>query len=339
MTRRPIPALALLLASCSAGGEADKAAAPVALVKLARAEQGTLAAPITLYGAAEASPSAKRALVAPAEGIVVSIDAPVGTQVKQGQVVARLAPSPTTRVDLAKATTDATAATAAFARAQRLRADGLGSDADVETTRAAARSATLTRDSLGARAGGLTIRANAAGLVDTVAPSPGDLVQPGAPIATIARAGDTRARFGIDPAQARALHPGMAIRIATNAGGPPLTVPLESVAPVLDPQTRLATVFARLPAASGISAGQTLTAIIAIGSGGSAVTIPYAALLDDGGQPYVFVVAKGIAHRRDVGVGPVDGGRVAVASGIRPGDAVVVDGGTAVEDGMKVRTR
>ncbi|PTS90786.1 efflux RND transporter periplasmic adaptor subunit, partial [Sphingomonas sp. HMWF008] len=64
-----------------------------------------------------------------------------------------------------------------------------------------------------------------------------------------------------------------------------------------------------------------------------------AALLDDGGQAYVYVVTGGVAHRRDITVGAPRGDRVAVSGAVLAGEAVVVAGGTAVEDGMKVRTK
>jgi multidrug efflux pump subunit AcrA (membrane-fusion protein) len=70
-----------------------------------------------------------------------------------------------------------------------------------------------------------------------------------------------------------------------------------------------------------------------------ALAIPYAALLDDAGQPFVFVVVKGTAHRRDIVTGPSDGRIVAVTKGLSPGERVVVEGGTALDDGMKVRLK
>lgn len=164
MTRRWMTGLALaLLAGCSSGETADNTAEPVALVKLAPATQGSAGQQLTVYGAAEPGAMGKMTLVAPAEATVVAIDAPVGTHVAAGQVVARLAASPTTRADLVKAAGDAQAANAALARATRLRADGLVSNADVDTARAAATAANALRASLAQRAGGLTLRASATG--------------------------------------------------------------------------------------------------------------------------------------------------------------------------------
>jgi membrane fusion protein (multidrug efflux system) len=337
--RFPFLIPALLLASCSAGSETEEAADPVALVSLARAEQGVIAAEVTLYGTAESGAAGKQALAAPADAVVSSIAAPVGTRVAQGDVVAVLSAAPTTRLDLSKAATDARAADAAFARAQRLRSDGLVSDAEVEAARAAAASARATQASLSGRVGSLTLRALASGFVETLVVKPGDLVTAGTPIATIVRAEDVRAHFGVDPATARALRPGTSIHITASTGRSALSVPIESVNPAIDPVTRLASVFARLPAAAGIGSGETLQAKVEVGVAGTGLTIPYAALLDDGGQPFVYVAKDGVAHRHDVETGPATGDRIAIIRGISANDQVVTQGGTALEDGMKVRTK
>jgi len=334
------PAL-LTLAACS-GGASDEAAAPtpVALVTLATAREGALTDRVTLYGVTEPGAGGTTALTAPAEAIVVQVATPVGTRVQPGQVIVQLGAAPTTRLDIAKASADARAADAAYARARRLRTDGLVGDAEVEAARAAAQSADATRASLSGRAGALTLRARTAGFVDSVAVKPGDLIQPGATVATIASSVDLRARFGVDPTTARQLRTGMPIRIDASAGRAAVTVPIASVSPIVDPTTRQAAVFARLPAGAGLAVGEVLTGTAAMSAGNrAAVTIPYAALLDDGGQPYVYVVTKGVAHRRNVRPGTTEGDRVAITDGVTSGDRVVVDGGTAVEDGMTVRTK
>ena len=153
------------------------------------------------------------------------------------------------------------------------------------------------------------------------------------------RADDVRAHFGVDPATARALRPGTSIRIAASTGRAALSVPIESVNPTIDPLTRLASVFARLPGAARIGSGETLQAKVDVGAAGSGLTIPYAALLDDGGQPFVYVAKNGLAHRHDVETGLATGDRVAIIKGISANDQVVTQGGTALEDGMKVRTK
>lgn len=333
-----VVALSLMAAGCSEPAT-ESAAVPTALVSLAKVGRGGIAETVTLYGAAETSASARIALVAPIEANVVEIAAPVGTAVSAGQVVARLAPGQVARLDLARAESDARLATAALARAQRLRGDGLVSNAEVDIAQAAAQSALATRASLGARSGALVLRASGPGFVDTVPPAIGDLVAAGGVVATIARSGDVRARFGIDPALARRIGRGVRLRIVPTGGGAPFTAPVLSVDPVVDPTTRLASVYTLVPANAGIGPGEALTAEVRVSEAKAALTIPYAALLDEGGQPYVFVAERGVARRRDVVTGAAGDQQVAILKGLTASDAVVIAGGTALEDGMKVRTR
>lgn len=332
-------AAVLLVVGCSSSGEDPSGSSPVALVSIAEAAPGQLAATVSLYGSVDNGATDKHVLTAPAEARVVAIDAPVGTPVHQGQIVARLAPGPTVELDTSRAVAEMRAADQAYARAVRLRADGLGSNAEVDSARATAATAHATLASLSARTRALDLRAGVNGYVESLGASPGDLVAAGASVATIVKVGELRARFGVDPALARRLTRGSPIRITPAGAAAPFTVPILSVDPVVDPQTRLASVFASIPAQAGIGPGEALTGMVAVGGGNEPLTIPYSALLNDGGQPYVFVVSRGIAHRREVTTGASSGDRVAIIAGLKPGERVVTEGGTALEDGMKVRLK
>lgn len=327
----------LLVAGCSSSGQDPAGSTPVALVSTAQALPGQVAATVSLYGSVDNGATDKHVLTAPAEARVVAIDAPVGTPVRQGQVVARLAPGPTVQLDTSRAVAEVRAADQAYARAVRLRADGLGSNAEVDSARATAATAHATLTSLSARTRALDLRAGVNGFVESLGASPGDMVAAGAAVVTIVKVGDLRARFGVDPALARKLVRSAPVRIVPAGGAAPFTAQIVSIDPVVDPQTRLASVFAHIPAQAGIGPGEALTGEISVGGGNSSLTIPYSALLNDGGQPYVFIVSDGIAHRRDVVTGAMSGDLVGIVSGLRPGERVVTRGGTALEDGMKVR--
>ena len=330
----------LALAGCGGGDSAAPAEpTPVALVTLAAATAGSLERTVTLYGAAESSAAGGQSLNAPVEAVVSAIPVAVGQPVSRGQVIARLSPASTTKLDLVRASADARAADAAYQRAKRLRADGLVGDAEVESARAAATSTDATRKSLSAQANGLTLRAPVAGIVETVPVRPGDRVMAAVTIATLVRPGNLRARFGVEPAIARTLTPGDRVLVTPGSGLAPVAAPILSVSPIVDPQTGLASLFAAIPDQSGIAAGTSLTGEVTVGRSGDTLTIPYEALLDEGGQPYVFTVSGGVAHRQDVTVGPVSGGRVAITKGLAAGAQVVVKGGTALDDGVKVRTK
>ncbi len=330
----------LLLAACSGAANddaaAEKPAAPVAAVHTAAAVAGAAAATITVYGAAEAGAGGERTLTAPVEATVARVLVPSGGSVVAGQAVVLLAPGPAAQLDLGRARSDAGAATAALARARRLRADGLMSDADVETASAAARVANTTAASLGARGAQLTLRAAVAGTVTTIANAPGDLVPAGTAVVHIAASGGLRARFGVEPRLLQRLHVGGPVTVR-DGNGPPGPTRIAAIDPLVDPATRLAAVFAPLPPRSRAGAGEPLSATLALGGDMPGVTVPEAALGDDAGQAFVYVVAGGVAHKRDVVAGPVAAGRAAVTRGLNAGERVAVDGLTGLEDGIKVR--
>lgn len=330
--------LAVLLAGCSSSAQDSAESNPVALVSTAEAAPGQVSATVALYGSADNGATDKHILAAPAEAVLVAVDAPVGTPIRQGQIVARLAASPTVQLDTSRTIAEVRAADQAYARAVRLRADGLGSNAEVDSARATAATAHATLASLSARTRALDLRSGASGYVESLGASPGDLVAAGAAVATIVKVGELRARFGVDPALAKRLVRGTLIRINPAGGATPFTVPIVSVDPVVDPQTRLASIFTHIPAQTGIGPGEALTGEVSVGGGARpSLTVPYSALLNDGGQPFVYIVSQGIAHRREVVTGASSGAQVAILAGLKPGERVVTQGGTALEDGMKVR--
>lgn len=329
--------LMLLLAGCGGGAsDGEKSSEPIALVKTAPAKLGTTHDAIAIYGAAEAAPGGERAIVVPSEAIIASVDASSGTTVRAGQAILTLRASPATGIEAAKANGDAATANAAYQRALRLRKDGLVSDADVETARAAmvAARAAVTVQRVGVN--GLVLRAPVAGVVQGVTVKPGDQVAAGTSIASIATRDDLRARFGVDPAVAQRIHVGQPIQVSRIAGGAPISTTVNGVDPQIDATTRLAAIYARVPASAGVGPGEPLRGSVTVSGSASGITIPYSALLDDGGRSYVFVVEGDAAKSRDVSPGSSSGEVIQILKGLKPGERVVTEGGTALEDGMKV---
>jgi RND family efflux transporter MFP subunit len=69
----------------------------------------------------------------------------------------------------------------------------------------------------------------------------------------------------------------------------------------------------------------------------SRVVIPAAAVRNEGGIDYVFVVSGDRVARRAIEAGPVSGGEREVRSGLRGGETLVVDPPAELADGARVR--
>jgi membrane fusion protein (multidrug efflux system) len=67
-----------------------------------------------------------------------------------------------------------------------------------------------------------------------------------------------------------------------------------------------------------------------------ALVAPLFVLVDKGGERLLYVEEDGLAQSRTVSIGVIQGDRVQITSGLKPGDHLIVKGHTEVEDGMKV---
>ena len=334
----PILSSALLVACSGSGDSSDtgETANAVAQVRTALATSGGQAENVTVYGVAEQGAANEHGLTTQAEATLARVVAPTGTAVGAGQIVAILNPSANARLDLGKAATDTRSAEDALARANRLRRDGLASNADVNSARATYQSAAQTLNAARARSATLVLRAPVAGTVQGLTAKPGDLVAAGTTVATIGTRGELRLHLGIDPAMAARVRTGQPITISAVNSNSTVTTNVIGVDPQVDPTTHLASVYARLPAGQPFGPGQPIRASITVVGAAPGVTIPYSALLDDGGHTYVFVVTNGVAKRREVTPGNSGGDTIQILQGLKPGERVVTVGGTALDDGMKV---
>jgi membrane fusion protein (multidrug efflux system) len=68
-----------------------------------------------------------------------------------------------------------------------------------------------------------------------------------------------------------------------------------------------------------------------------ALTVPRVALLEDEGEPALFVVRGTKAHRVPVKIGFSNGELAEVVSGVKEGDLVITAGKVAVRDGTEVQ--
>jgi RND family efflux transporter MFP subunit len=112
------------------------------------------------------------------------------------------------------------------------------------------------------------------------------------------------------------------------AGAPLLLERLVTVGRVVDEDTRTVPIIYELPNPDRrLAIGQAVTLRVFGASSTDAVTVPESAIVDDGGQPVVFVQIGGESfERRPVRLGHREGGDVQVTGDVAEGDRVVTVG-------------
>jgi multidrug efflux pump subunit AcrA (membrane-fusion protein) len=82
-----------------------------------------------------------------------------------------------------------------------------------------------------------------------------------------------------------------------------------------------------------------MTAIIKIAnySKTNAIVVPVKAVQKSEEGDYVFVNENGTAKRKAIKIGTTYGGQSEVLSGLQPGEQLITEGATDIEDGDKVK--
>ena len=149
--------------------------------------------------------------------------------------------------------------------------------------------------------------------------------------------------FSIIRNDALELQVGAPVLITSHAARIHLSGNLREISPLVDPQTRQATVKIALLSSPLLRPGMFVQAAIASGTT-QGLTVPFQAVIPQSkGQATVYVLDNNnIAHARTVETGATigadnpDTARVTIQSGLQAGDHVVVTGAGYLKDGDKV---
>lgn len=351
----PLLALAGALAACSGGadeaGEAGNAAAgeaapagPAGTMMLSAAELVRIGVrfatvepvselPIATVPATLAPPpNARVAVAALLPGVVTRTLVVEGDDVRRGQPLAVIAARE--MVTLAAAIEQASArvavARANDRRLSQLAREGVTAGARADEARAALREAEAELNEQ-RRIVRLVNGSPASGSYTLTAPIAGKITT--ASIATGSPVNETTSAYVIDAVSRYELtaqlperllgrvRPGMAVRLPGDVRGE-----VTSVGATLDPQTRSATLRARVPAGAGVVSGRALSATLFAPAPAGALAVPSDAVVALDGKPGVFVRTGGGVAARAVEVGDRADGRAVIRAGLRAGERIAVAG-------------
>lgn len=183
----------------------------------------------------------------------------------------------------------------------------------------------------------LTIRSPFSGRVAGRPSQPGTFLGPGSPVARIVAVEGTYFEGQVPESAIDVVDVGQTIRVEVDATGRTYTGRVSAINPVGSAVGRLFAVRVVLAGGSeGVKPGMFARGIVTIDSVPNATVVPVTSVVRRGDRQGVFVVESQKARFKPVRLGIRSGDRVAV-EGIAPGETVVIEGQTAIEDGNSVR--
>jgi multidrug efflux system membrane fusion protein len=345
-----VAGLAALIAGCKAEtATKEQSVRPVKVAVVATASPER-----TLTYSGVVRPRVESALGFRVPGKIVARSVNVGDRIEVDQAIARL-----DETDLKLAENAARAAVASARSRREVARDNLErakvllpkaviSQAAYDTRRNELDAAEAALDTAeaqlrqAANAVGYTLlKADKAGIVTAVTGEPGQVVNAGQAVATLAEAGETEVALAVPEQDAGRLTIGQPAKITLWAG-PRVSVDgrIREIAGQADPASRTYAVriAVRTPPQT-MRLGMTASVALAVDDGAAPMVVPLSALTEGDGGPVAFVVdrASKVVRKTAVTVAGIADDGARIAAGLQVGDVVVTAGVQFLRDGMQVR--
>ncbi len=267
-------------------------------------------------------------------GKIIDLRCALGTQVKAGDVIARLSLQElNARLDQARE--NLAQAELELARVTRLHASGALPGAEYDAVVSRHRLAQAARAEAATMAGYAVVRAPFAGVVVAKPANAGDMAMPGRALCVIEDPSALRFEAAVPEQLARAFGAGTSVQVVLDSVGAPIAATVAEISPNADAASRTVLVKLALPADARLRAGTFGRATVPA-TEERTLMVPERALVRRGQLESVFAVTDGTARMRLVRSGRLLDGRVEVRSGLRAGEEVVVEGAEQLVDGQPV---
>jgi membrane fusion protein (multidrug efflux system) len=316
------------------GGGGPRGGMPVSVVTQAVTLQ-PIARELQALGTARANESVE--ITAKSSNIVSAVRFRDGEPVARGAVLVEL-DSAQARADLAAAEAALTESESQFRRANELLPTQALSKSQFDQI-SATRAANAARvDAARARLDDTVIRAPFAGRIGLRRVSVGSLISPGTVITTLDDTSIIKVDFPIPENHLTALRPGLPVTVTTTVyPGRSFGGRVASLDSRVDATSRSILVRAELPNGdAALKPGMFLNVELRRDER-LAVVVPEEAIVPEQNRQFVFVVANGIAEKREVRSGLRRPGSVEITAGLRAGERIVVEGTVKLREGGPVR--
>ena len=186
-----------------------------------------------------------------------------------------------------------------------------------------------------------TLKADKAGIVTAVMAEPGQVVNAGQAVASLAESGETEVAIAVPEQDAARIAVRQTAKVTLWAGsGVNHDGRIREIAGQADPASRTYAVRIAIDAPpQTMRLGMTALVALTIQDETAPMVVPLTALTEENGTPIAFVVdtASKAVRKTAVSIAGIaeDGARI--ASGLQPGDLIVTAGVQFLQDGMRIR--
>ncbi|HEX5108391.1 MAG TPA: efflux RND transporter periplasmic adaptor subunit [Vicinamibacterales bacterium] len=356
MTARDLLAIAacatLASVACSKEAPEEVESETVVTVSAMPARVGNITAVVRVAGIVTAAPGAELTVIAPEAARIVEMPRAEGDPVKRGDLLVRFeipttaAEVPKQRAEIARAQARLENAQAARTRARDLFDRGVAARkevedavrevADAEADLAAAEAGAAAADTVAARS---VVHATFDGIVARRSHNPGDLVEPTASDAVLRIVDPRRLEVTaqVPVGEAPRIHLGAPARIAD--ARPDVSLPLLKVVSypgAVQPGTTTVPLRLAFRSPAPYPVGAPVSLEIDAESHRGVVLVPASAVVHEGPDTAVFVVANNKAQRRTVTIGVENSQLTQISHGVKAGEMVITSGQNGLPDGADV---
>jgi len=279
-------------------------------------------------------------------GIVAKINFESGRAVNQGDVLVEL-DTRQERAQLAAAEAQRDLARLSLERSRGLREQGVTAQADLDQAEAAEKQAVALVGEIKATIERKTIRAPFSGILGIRQVNLGQHLVEGAAVVPLQSLDPVYVTFALPQQQVGSVRSGEAVQVTAEKVGMSVSGKVTAVDSVVDEATRNVQVQATLPnPGAKLRPGMFVQASLSIGEGEPVVSLPASSVSYAPYGDSVFIVEdmkdpKGQSYRgvrqQFVKLGSGRGDRVAIVSGVKPGEEVVTSGVFKLRNGAAVQ--
>ena len=356
MTRATRAAFAVLLlaatAACSKPAPEEVSTTTPVPVKTEPATMGSIRGIVHATGVVNPAPGAELVVIAPEPARIAEIPHAEGDRVQRGDVLVRFEiPNAAAEVQRQNAELQRAQAALANAKANQIRARELyergvaarkeveDADRAVADAEAAIAQAQASLAAAATNAARSVVRATFAGVIAKRFHNPGDVVEAvsGDPVLRVIDPRRLDVVASVPLADSPRIVVGARVRLAAvPTGGPEVGLKVLSRPAAVDPGTASVPVRLAFDVPTNFPAGTPVQVDIDAEEHTNVVLIPAPALMREGEETAVFVVAGDKAQRRPVEIGLSDGMHVEIVKGVKAGEMVIVDGQQGLPDGAPI---